>query len=167
MECCDTAAQIFEPLTIPPSSGSSFVKYKPNKVLNPGIVGFENSSTATVPPVFKTRKSSRNPSSTFARLRKPKAMLTASNESSRNGSFNASPSMKGIALAASFRAALSSIGRQKSTPTTRAFSDSNNVMAKSPVPQATSSTCDCAGKLTCNIRATFLRHLLSVFRDNR
>jgi hypothetical protein len=60
------------------------------------------------------------------------------------------------------------IGRQKSVPTTRAPSISNNISDRSPVPQATSSISDSRATIFARTRlTTSLRHFLSMFSDNR
>src|SRR6185369_15718011 len=151
----------------PPINGSTFVKYRPNTGRSIAFVGLENSSTATQPPGFNTRRSSAKPPSTLARLRNPNAIVTASNEASRNGRFNASPSSKGNSCG-TLAAAISSIGRQKSVPITLALVLSNNVSAKSPVPQATSSTrAPLDESLSRTLVATTRRHRLSTLPESK
>jgi len=143
----------------PPINGNTLVKYRPNNGRSTGFAGLENSSTATHPPGFKTLRSSAKPPATLARLRKPNAIVTTSNDSSRNGKLSASPSIKGIRSEV-FLAAISSIGRQKSVPTTLAPVISNNVSDKSPVPHATSSTHDL-------LDVSFSRTLVATIRRQR
>src|ERR1044072_6130844 len=151
----------------PPINGNTRVKYRPNTGRSIAFAGLENSSTATEPPGFNTRRISAKPFSTLARLRKPKAIVTASNEASRNGRFKASPSIKGISRA-SFAAAICNIGRQKSVPTPPAPGLSNNVSDKSPVPHATSSTrAPLDESFSRTLVATIRRHRLSTLPESK
>src|ERR1041385_7091822 len=151
----------------PPINGNTRVKYRPNTGRSIAFAGLENSSTATQPPGFNTLRSSAKPFSTLARLRKPKAIVTASNEASRNGRFKASPSIKGISRA-SFAAAICNIGRQKSVTTTLAPVLSNNVSDKSPVPHATSSTrAPLDESFSRTLVATIRRHRLSTLPESK
>jgi len=150
----------------PPINGSTFVKYRPNTGRSIAFAGLENSSTATQPPGFNTLRSSAKPPSTLARLRNPNAIVAASNEPSRNGRSNASPSIKGMRCAV-LSAAICNIGRQKSVPTTLAPVFSNNVSAKSPVPQATSSTRPLPDSFSRTLVATIRRHRLSMLPESK
>src|SRR6476646_6007140 len=151
----------------PPINGSTFVKYRPNTGRSIAFAGLENSSTATQPPGFNTLRSSAKPPSTLARLRNPNAIVTASNDPSRNGKFSASPSIKGISRGI-LCAAISSIGRQKSVPKTLAPVLSNNVSDKSPVPQATSSTrAPLDESFSRTLVATIRRHRLSTLPESK
>ena len=143
------------------------MKYKPNKGRNIAFAGLENSSTATQPPGFKTRRSSAKPLSTLARLRKPNAIVTTSNVPSRNGNANASPSISGNSFGV-LPAAISSIGRQKSAPTTLAPVFSNSVSDKSPVPQATSRMrAPLDESFSRTLSATIRRHRLSTLPESK
>src|SRR6185369_1178109 len=150
----------------PPINGSTFVKYRLNTGRSIAFAGLENSSTATQPPGFNTLRSSAKPPSTLARLRNPNAIVTASNEPSRNGKASASPSIKGTRCAV-LLAAISNIGRQKSVPTTLAPVFSNNVRAKTPVPHATSSTRALPESLSRTLVATIRRQRLSTLPESR
>jgi len=151
----------------PPSSGSIFRKYKPKSGRRSAFEGLENSSTATQPFGFKILRNSLRPLSTPARFRSPNAIVTASNVASLNGNASASPSIS-LTSAGTFSAAMLNIGRQKSVPTTRAPSISNNISDRSPVPQATSSINDSRARTLARTRlTTSLRHFLSIFSDKR
>ena len=65
------------------------------------------------------------------------------------------------------RRAISSIGRQKSSPTTRASPAPSSTSDRSPVPHATSSTRAPSTSEGRSVRATSRRQLLSTFPDRR
>src|SRR6185503_13211243 len=151
----------------PPIYGSSFLKYRLNNGRSIAFAGLENSSTATQPPGFTTRESSTRPLSTLDKLRNPNAIVAASNVPSRKGRSNASPSIKRMRPEI-LPAAISSIGRQKSVPTTPAPVISNNVIERSPVPQATSRTRALLDEsLARTLFATIRRQRLSTLPESK
>src|SRR5215207_4425689 len=152
----------------PPIHGSTFLKYRLNNGRSTAFAGLENSSTATQPPGFKTLESSARPLSTLDRLRNPNAIVATSNVPSRKGRSNASPSIRRMRPDV-LPAAISNIGRQKSVPTTPAPVISNNVSDKSPVPHATSRTCELLldESLSRTLVATIRRQRLSTFPESK
>jgi hypothetical protein len=105
----------------------------------PGTVGCENSRIASTPLGLRTRFSSAKPASTLDRFRSAKAIVNAIEQRIRERQLQRITLNK--AELRRFFFASSSIGRQKSIPTTGAAVFSKISMLKSPVPQPTSSTC--------------------------
>ncbi len=104
---------------------------------NGAQVGELNSQTTSRPPGRVTRRISRRPASGSTTLRSPNEIVTASNESSANGSRVASPATK----SSRGRAVLPtwSIPWLKSQGTTRAPAAANGSL-EVPVPAARSRT---------------------------
>ena len=108
-----------------------------------GRCGVVISRIATLPPGRTTRAISPIARRRSATLRTPKPTVAASKVASANGSSSALPWTHSTAApeAADLRSASSSIGAEKSSPTTRPVGPirRRSSSARSPVPQQTSS----------------------------
>ena len=101
------------------------------------LVGRVNSRMTARPPGRRTRRISRSPASSDWKLRTPKAQDTMEKLSSAKGRRRASASIR---EELDRPAARSSISWAKSQPVTDRAPPRRKARAKSPVPQATSST---------------------------